>query len=113
MNTAHLPALFTQKHNPPLTPASQARQNFEPALLRVLFAVGLAVMPLFTAWYQWAQRRERDALYAALQLAWWLAEGGPILSSLQSAFRGRAQCPATKAVRPRRLRRTPLAGRPA
>ena len=82
-------------------------------LPRVHFAAALADMPFFTAWHQWAQRRERDALYAALQLAWWLAEGGPLLSSFQSAFRGRAQCPATKAVRPRRLRRTPLAGRGA
>ncbi|RYY18639.1 MAG: hypothetical protein EOO36_07690 [Cytophagaceae bacterium] len=81
-------------------------------LLRVLFAVALAAMPFLSAWQQWMQRRERAAVVAVLQLVWWLAEGGPVLATLRSAFRGSARCGGTKAIRPRRARFSFLA-RPA
>ncbi|MGI4864575.1 MAG: hypothetical protein ACRYFZ_11690 [Janthinobacterium lividum] len=61
-------------------------------------------MPLLSAWQQWAQRRERDAVVAVLQLVWWLAEGGPVLGSMRAAFRGSARCMGTKAIRPHRAR---------
>lgn len=69
-------------------------------------------MHLLTAWQQWAQRSERAAVLAVMQLVWWLAEGGPLLGSLRSAFRGSARYIRSKAIRPRRARFTLLV-RPA
>ena len=69
-------------------------------------------MHLLPAWQQWAQRRERAAVLAVMQLVWWLAEGGPIVSSLRSAFRGSARYIGSKAIRPRRARFS-LMARPA
>ena len=69
-------------------------------------------MHLLTAWQKWAQRRERAAVLAIMQLVWWLAEGGPLLGSLRSAFRGSARYISSKTIRPRRARFS-LMARPA
>ncbi|MFD1872177.1 hypothetical protein [Hymenobacter bucti] len=52
----------------------------------------------------WKKEVKCDLLYAALQLAWWLAEGSSVLGS---AFRGNARRAGGRAVRPRRIKATP------